>query len=152
MKKFFVIAAAVLLAACGARDEPGDYLKIIGGGIKFNYKISQATMILMAQQTHPLPKGSKVEAQFEIPGTQTMQTLSWPAVEGQLQYGFESQALNGIMKDTPYKVTLLLVRADGKELDRKETTFESDVNQSDLPDKPLFTGPVYTEPHPENIK
>lgn len=152
MKKFWIVGFALLLAACGESDGPRDYVKIVGGGIKFNYKVSQATMILMAQQTYPLPKDSKVEAIFDIPGTQTRQTLSWPAVQGQLQYGFESQPLTGIMKGTPYKVTLLLVSADGKELDRKETTFESDVNQSDLPDKPLFTGPVYTEPHPENIK
>lgn len=152
MKKILILCTALLLAACGQGDGPGDYLKIIGGGIKFNYKISQATMILMAQQTHPLPKDSKVEAIFDLPGTSDRQTLSWPAAEGQLQYGFESQALTGIVKDKPYKVTLRLVSADGKELDKKETTFSSDVNQSDLPDKPLFTGPVYTEPHIENIK
>jgi hypothetical protein len=152
MKKLVVLPVLLLLAACGESDGPRNYLKITGGGIKFNYRVSEATMVLMAQQTYPLPQGSKVEAQFDIPGKQTRQTVTWPAEEGRLTYGFESQPLQGITKDTPYKVTLLLVSADGKELDRKETTFSSDVDQSELPDKPLFVGPAYTEPHPENIK
>ncbi len=152
MKKLVVLPVLFLLAACGESDGPRNYLKITGGGIKFNYKVSQATMILMAQQTYPLPQGSKVEAQFDIPGTQTRQTVAWPAEQGKLVYGFESQPLKGITKDTPYKVTLLLVSADGKELDRKETTFESDVNQSDLPDQPLITGPAYANPQLQNIK
>ena len=61
--------ACLMLAACGQDDGPKDYLKIAGGGLVFNYRYSQASMIVIAQQKFPLPEGSIVEAQFDLPGT-----------------------------------------------------------------------------------
>jgi hypothetical protein len=148
MKRIAILA--FLLAACG-ESGPIDYLKIAGGGIQFNYRVSEASMVVIAQQVHPLPEGSQVEAVFDIPGTNTRESVVLPAMEGKLTYRLQSQKLMNIAKDTPYKVTIRLLDKDGKELDHKDTTYHSDVDQSTLPDKPLVQDPAFT-PNFQNIK
>ena len=148
MKRILILA--FLLAGCG-ESGPVDYLKIAGGGIQFNYRVSEASMVVIAQQVHPLPEGSQVEALFDIPGTNTRESVVLPAMEGKLTYRLQSQKLMNIAKDTPYKVTIRLLDKDGKELDHKDTTYHSDVDQSTLPDKPLVQDPAFT-PNLQNIK
>ena len=148
MKRILILA--FLLAGCG-ESGPVDYLKIAGGGIQFNYRVSEASMVVIAQQVHPLPEGSQVEALFDIPGTNTRESVVLPAMEGKLTYRLQSQKLMNITKDTPYKVTIRLLDKDGKELDHKDTTYHSDVDQSTLPDKPLVQDPAFT-PNLQNIK
>jgi hypothetical protein len=145
-----ILISAFLLTGCGDSG-PVDYLKIAGGGIQFNYRVSEASMIVIAQQVHPLPEGSQVEALFDIPGTNTRESVVLPAMEGKLTYRLQSQKLMNITKDTPYKVTIRLLDKDGKELDHKDTSFHSDVDQSTLPDKPLVQDPAFT-PNFQNIK
>ncbi len=148
MKRILILA--YLLAGCG-ESGPVDYLKIAGGGLQFNYRVSEASMVVIAQQVHPLPEGSEVEALFDIPGTNTRESVVLPAMEGKLTYRLQSQKLMNITKDTPYKVTIRLLDKDGKELDHKDTTYHSDVDQSTLPDKPLVQDPAFT-PNFQNIK
>jgi hypothetical protein len=148
MKRILVLA--LLLAGCG-ESGPVEYLKIAGGGLQFNYRVSEASMVVIAQQVHPLPEGSQVEALFDIPGTNTRESVVLPSMEGKLTYRLQSQKLFNITKNTPYNVTIRLLGKDGKELDKKETAFHSDVDQSELPDKPLVADPAFT-PNFQNIK
>lgn len=148
MKRLLVLA--LLLGGCGDSG-PIDYLKIAGGGLQFNYRVSEASMVVIAQQVHPLPEGSQVEALFDIPGTNTRESVVLPAMEGKLTYRLQSQKLMGITKGGAYNVTIRLLDKDGKELDHKDTTFHSDVDQSTLPDKPLVEDPAFT-PNYQNIK
>jgi len=145
-----IVILAFLLGGCW-ESGPIEYLKIAGGGIQFNYRVSEASMVVIAQQVNPLPEGSKVEALFDIPGTNTRESVVLPSMEGKLTYRLQSQKLMNITKDTPYKVTILLRDKDGKELDRKDTTYHSEVDQSTLPDKPLVDDPAFT-PNFQNIK
>lgn len=127
---------AALLTGCG-EEGPTDYLAIAGGGLTFNYRYSQATMVVVGKQLKPLPEGATVEALFDIPGKKQRESVTRPVQPGKLTYKLESSYLSGIEKGVPLKVTLRLVGADGKELDRDETQYVSDVDQSTLPTKPL---------------
>jgi hypothetical protein len=149
MMKSKLLALALLLAACG-ENVPPEYLKIAGGGIQFNYRVSEASMIVIAQQKQPLPEGSKVEALFDIPGTNTREAVSEPAMPGKLSYSLQSSKMMKITKGGKYKVTIRLLDAKGQELDRKETVYESDQDQSTLPTKPLVDGPALT-PQLQNL-
>ena len=142
---------ALLLAGCG-EDGPPDYLSIVGGGLTFNYRYSQATMVVVGKQMTPMPEGARVEALFDIPGGGAREVVSRPVMQGKLTYKLESSFLKGIKKGEPLKVTLRLVGADGKELDREETQYVSDVDQSTLPTKPLVdpSKPNYV-PQLENL-
>jgi hypothetical protein len=132
----YLVFAAVLLAGCGENGQT-DYMKIAGGGLTFNYRYSEARAVIVGRQVTPLPKGSSVEALFDVPGETRRERVSRPAIEGKLIYKLESSPLMGIKKGVPLKVTLLVIDAAGKEIDREETQYVSDVDQEGLPTKPL---------------
>jgi hypothetical protein len=145
-----MLLTSLLLSGCG-ESGPIEYLKIAGGGLQFNYRVSEASMVVIAQQIHPLPENSKVEALFDIPGTNTRESVMLPSMEGKLTYRLQSQKLFNIKKDEAYKVTIRLLDRDGKVIDSKDTNFRSDVDQSTLPDKPLASDHAFT-PNFQNIK
>jgi hypothetical protein len=137
MNRLLLLMVAVILAGCGEAEGPKDYMKIAGGGLTFNYRYSQATMVLVARQMYPLPDGSTIEALFDIPGETTRESVVRPAQKGKLSYKFESKYLTGIKKGVALHVTLRVRDAKGLEIDRDETQFTSDIDQDNLPSKPL---------------
>ena len=137
MMRLLLLCSALMFSACGEDSGPKDYLKIAGGGITFNYRYSQAGMVVIAQQKYPLPEGSTVEAQFDLPGQNARQTVSLPALAGKLTYKLQSDPLTGLKKDGQYNVTIRLIDRDGKQLDRDDKIFTSDEDQANLPTKPL---------------
>lgn len=141
------------LAGCGNDDAPKDYLKIAGGGLTFNYRYSQATSVVVAKQITPLPDGAVVEATFDLPGQQGQERVERPGIAGKLTYKLESSPMTGIRKGEPLRVTLLVRDAKGLVIDRDETRYTSDINQSDLPSKPLVQAdkPNYI-PQLENLE
>jgi hypothetical protein len=74
---------------------------------------------------------------FDIPGETAPERVSRPVITGKLTYKLESKYLTGIKKGVPLKVVLLVIDKEGKELDRDETAYTSDVDQDTLPSKPL---------------
>jgi hypothetical protein len=144
------MGSALLLSGCWEASGPADYLKIIGGGLNFNYRYSQAFMIVVGKQVTPLPEGSTLEAAFQVPGSDTPQIVRSARIEGKLVYKLQTEPVLGIVKGGKYQVTLRLLDKDGKELDRDETVYTSDVDQSTLPTKPLVDGPAYS-PQLENL-
>jgi hypothetical protein len=148
--KCAAIGTALVLSGCWEASGPADYLKIIGGGLNFNYRYSQAFMIVVGKQVTPLPEGSTLEAAFQVPGPDTPQIVRMPRHEGKLVYKLQTEPVLGIVKGGKYQVTLRLLDKDGKEIDRDETVYTSDVDQSNLPTKPLVDGPAYS-PQLENL-
>jgi hypothetical protein len=146
-----LILAGLSLAACGDSG-PKDYIRIAGGGLTFNYRYSQASMVLVGKQMSALPEGGTVEALFDIPGEASPERVSRPVIIGKLTYKMESKFLTGVKKGVPLKVVLRVLDKDGKELDREETAFTSDVDQDTLPTKPLVDpkSPGYV-PQLENL-
>ncbi len=147
----FIMPWAVCLAVAGCGKDEG-YVKIAGGGLTFNYRYSQATMVVVARQVKPPPVGSLLEALFDIPGEQARDVVSRPFMPGKLTYKLESKYLTGIKKGEPLTVTLRVVDPAGQEIDRDETQYTSDVDQSTLPSKPLVdpSRPNYV-PQLENL-
>lgn len=134
------------LGACGS----GNYVKIAGGGISFNYRYSEASMIVIAEQRRPLPQGSVVQALFDVPDSPNRAIVQLPAMEGKLTYKLQTEPLLGFTKGGNYKVTVALIGADGKTIESHDTVYTSDEDQSTLPKKPLVEGLEFT-PHLENL-
>jgi hypothetical protein len=144
LRILLLLALGAAMAGCG--DDPAKpYLKIRGGGFVFNYRYSTLSYGFAARAMKPLPEGSVLEAQFDIPGSSERWTTSWPMIAGKLDYGFESPPLTGVEKGKPYKVTLRLLESKGgKELAVIEKSFTPSMDQSELPSVPLVKpGPGY---------
>ena len=141
----FVICCFLGLALSACKEEaPAPFLKIVGGSFVFNYRYSKMTYGFVARQLKPLPEGSVLEASFDLPDTERKFVITKPVRPGQLQYSFETEALRGVRKDTPYKVQLKLLEANtGKELALIEQVFKSDVDQDTLPTKAPVVGIGY---------
>jgi hypothetical protein len=153
MRGSLLTAVLFSVAACSESQGPNDYIKIAGGGLVFNYRYSQATMVVVIKQVKQLPEGGKLEALFDLPGLTARDVQSRPVLPGKLTYKLESSILEGIKKGEALKVTIRLLDADQKELEIEETSFTSDVDQSTLPSKPLVdpSKPNYV-PQLENLE
>src|SRR5215207_8145426 len=151
MRLAFVICCCLGLVLSACKEEaPTPFLKIVGGSFLFNYRYSKMTYGFVARQLKPLPEGSVLEASFDLPDTERKFVVTKLVKAGQLQYSFETEALRGVRKNTPYKVQLKLLEADtGKELALVEQVFKSDVDQETLPTKAPVVGPGY-QANPEN--
>lgn len=147
-------AVVLLIAACVGEN---DYLKAGGGGFIFNYRNAEATYgIILFPQKDP-PAGATIEVRFENPAGGEPILLS-RAARGGGRIDFETPPVQGVEKDKPYLVVAVLKSAEGKELQRIEKTFKSEVDQSVLPDRPLAIGPGYqrnidesTTPFPQSL-
>ncbi len=146
LRFLLLLIVAALMSACGS----GDYVRIAGGGIAFNYRYSQAFMILIAEQRRPLPAGAMVQALFDVPDSTSRAIVQLPVMEGKLTYKLQTEPLLGFTKGGNYKVTLALIGADGKTIESHDTVYTSDEDQSTLPKKPLVEGLEFT-PHLENL-
>ena len=140
-----LLFAAALLAAC-EDDTARPYLEYAGGGFIFNYRSANHYYGLVVRQKKPLPEGGSLELRFEVPGGTDIQRE--PVSPGRLQYKFQTGDLEGIEAGRPYKVTVLLRDAAGREIERLEKSFATTVDQSKLPAKPLVTGPGYEPAEP----
>lgn len=137
-----IMATMALLVLAACKDDSAPYLEFAGGGFVFNYRIADDYYGFVARAKKSLPEGGKVEAQFELPSGGP-EIVSQDVTEGQIQYVFRSSNLRGIVKDHPYKAVLLLRDKTGTEVARYERTFQTDADQTTLPDRPLVVGPGY---------
>ena len=146
MKKYLVLLfclAGLVLAACD--NQAGKpYVKIVGGGFVFNYRYSTYIYGFVVKPLRPLPAGGVLEASFDLPDSDEKFVATLPVQEGKTQYLFESKPLQGVKKDTPYKVRLRLVEeGSGKELALLEKDYKTTVDQSTLPTKAPVKGIGY---------
>jgi hypothetical protein len=139
------VGLAVLLSGC-EDDAAKPYLEFVGGGFIFNYRTANHYYGFVVRQKKPLPEGSRLEVQFEVPGGPA-QIVVQPARSGQLQYVFQTGDLDGIVKGHSYKASLrILDGTTGAEIAKYEKSFKTDVDQSALPEDPLVVGPGYQKP------
>jgi hypothetical protein len=132
MRRLAVLALGLAASACVDHSR---YLELGGGGFIFNYRDATAIYGVVIVARRDPPSGATIEASFEDPAGGDA------ARKGRMD--FETPPLTGIKKGIPYHVVVVLHAADGAELARLEKDFQSDVDQSALPERPLAIGPGY---------
>jgi hypothetical protein len=147
LTRFLQIAAvAALLGGC---EDNRPMFKIVGGGFMFNYRYAKATYGFVVRPQKPLPAGSILEASFDLPDSDQKYVVREPSFPGKLQYGFETEALHGIKKKTPYTVKLRLLEAGTeRELAAITQVYMSDIDQEGLPTKAPVQGIGYAPAPP----
>jgi hypothetical protein len=133
-----------LIPALSACADESPYLELGGGGFVFNYRNAVATYGVILHPRRDPPAGAVIEATFENPSGGEAFVLSRPA-RGGGRIAFETPGLEGVEKDRPYHVVIVLRSAAGDELQRIERDYVSELDQSVLPERPLAIGPGYQE-------
>lgn len=142
---------AAVLAACGAdQDSDKPYLKFLGGGFIFNYRLAQADYGFVAGVKRPLPSGAILEAEFEDPGGGTPIIVRHSTKWGRTSYTFRTPPVRGVKAKRDYHVELRVVDPNSNQVIARYTkTYRSDVDQDILPETPTVVGPGH-QPAPRN--
>jgi hypothetical protein len=138
------LAAALLVSACRDAGNEGDLFEIGGKLFVFNYRIATATYLVNLVPLRPIQDAQTAVVSFEDPAGGAdivVRQKIWPATT---KTTVESPPVNCIVKGRRYAVSIRIEAADGKVLQRIETTMASSQDQNVLPDRPLVVGPLYT--------
>jgi hypothetical protein len=136
-------ALAGALALPTACSESGDYLAVAGGGFVFNYRLAEAEYGIALKPMRDLPADSSIETTFENPSGGEPFVIRKDGPFNPIRVAFDTPALDGVVKDRPYRVVVVLRDAGGATLQRIEKTFTSQLDQTALPERPLAIGPGY---------
>ena len=152
--KGLLTTAGVLLAVLFAigwmtREDPADkpYLRIVGGGFIFNYRVADAFYGFTAIVQRPLPTGSIVEASFEDPAGGAphvvRQRIGGPEMT---RFAMRSPPVRGVEASRPYQVAIrILDREERHVLWTHRADFRSQLSDAVMPDQPLTIGPGYAK-------
>lgn len=148
------VALVAMLLAVGwmTREDPATkpYLKILGRGFMFNYRVADVTYGFTAMVIRPLPVGSVIEADFEDPRGGAPMTVRKRVGTDTVRYGFQSPPVRGVEAGRRYRVTLRVLDREEKERLWADTfTVTSQIGDEIVPDEPLTIGPGYS-PNPDS--
>ena len=150
--------ARLLAAACAllvplfavgwlTRQDPAEtpWLRILGGGFIFNYRVAEVYYGFTAAVARPLPTGSIVEAAFEDPGGGPPLLVRQRVGGAEMtRLSLRSPPVRGVAADRDYHVRLRVLDRDGAHLLwSDELAFRSGISDSVVPDVPLTVGPGY---------
>ncbi len=147
-----LVASAALLVPLFAlgwltREDPAEkpYLKVVGGGFMFNYRIADVYYGFTAVVQRPLPTGTIIEASFEDPGGGTPHVVRERVGGAEAtQYSMRSPNVRGVEAGKPYHVAIRVMDREEKGLIwSHEMQFTSQISDSVVPDQPLTIGPGY---------
>jgi hypothetical protein len=135
-----VLLATLAAVAC---SEKGDYLSVAGGGFMFNYRIAEASYGIALTPMRDLPADGVIEATLENPSGEAPFVMRKEGPFNPTRIAFQTPALQGVVKDHPYKVTVVLKDGAGEVLQTIEKSYASELDQTVLPERPLVVGPGY---------
>lgn len=139
---------SVALAGCRESGREGEFFELSGRLFVFNYRVATVRYMVTLKPLKPAGEGEVAVASFENPAGGepiVVHQKIWPMND---KLTIESPPLECVVKDRPYKVSIVIEDAQGKQKQAIETTMASSQDQSALPDKPLAVGPFY-DPNPE---
>jgi hypothetical protein len=147
------IGFLVVLFAVGwvTREDPAEkpYLKVLGGGFMFNYRVADVYYGFTAAVQKPLSTGSIIEARFEDPGGGSPHVVRVRVGTATNRYVLRSPPVRGVEAGQPYGVDVIIYDRSGREeLWRDRLTFTSRISDGVVPERPLTIGPGYT-PNPD---
>ncbi len=146
------VLALLLAAGWLTREDPASkpYLKILGSGFIFNYRVADVYYGFTVLVQRPLPTGSIIEATFEDPAGGTGHVVRTRVGTDTARYSLRSPPVRGVEKDKPYKVAIrVLDREERAVLWRDSVSVRSQIGDAVVPDRPLTVGPGYARNPPE---
>ncbi|WEX09514.1 hypothetical protein [Chelativorans sp. AA-79] len=140
------LCAVLFVAGWFSREDPSDkaYLKIMGGGFMYNYRIADVYYGFTAQVVRPLASGSIIEASFEDPAGGPPHTVSERVSTMTDRYSLRSPSIRGVEAGKAYRVAIRVYDRKRKQLLwEAERSYKSQISDTIVPDAPLTVGPGY---------
>jgi hypothetical protein len=139
-----VVLFVICFALFGCRDESRlSYLELSGRSFIFNPRVNSATYVITLAVLKTIPEGARVTARFENPAGGTELVTERKVFANQTKIALESENLMCVKAGKRYTFTVSLQSEDGKELQKINSSLESSLDQSVMPDAPLVIGPAY---------
>jgi len=136
-----VLLAGLLLSAC--QREAEDYITIKGKVFIFNIRVARAFYMLTLNRLPTTPDGAVVVAEFEDPSGGPPLVKEQKVFPKMTRIDLQSPDVNCVVTGKPYKIKITLRSADGKALQTIDTTLNSTLDETMLPEKALVEGAKY---------
>jgi hypothetical protein len=143
MRHLGALALVALLFAACTDEARQSYLSLSGRLFIFNPRVASATYVVTLAINKSPPAGSRVIATFDNPAGGPQLVVDQKIFPAQEKLSLESPNLICIKKGRRYAFQVVLKDAAGQELQRVESSIESTLDQSIMPDAPLVQGPAY---------
>lgn len=152
LKRVLAFASALIavLFAIGwlTREDPAElpYLKLVGGGFIYNYRVADVYYGFTAAVLKPIPTGSVVEATFDNPAGGApfvvRQRMGGPEM---VRFAMRSPSLRGVKAGHAYRVLIRILDREEEQtvLWRHMAEFRSQIGDDIVPNEPLTIGPGY---------
>jgi len=144
MKRLVIIPTllvSVLFASC--QREAEDYITIKGKVFIFNIRVARAFYMLTLNRLPTTPDGAVVVAEFEDPSGGPPLVKEQKVFPKMTRIDLQSPDVNCVVTGKPYKIKITLKAADGTALQTIETTLNSTLDATMLPEKALVAGAKY---------
>jgi hypothetical protein len=136
-----VLLAGLLLSAC--QREAEDYITIKGKVFIFNIRVARAFYMLTLNRLPATPDDAVVVAEFEDPAGGPPLVREQKVFPKMTRIDLQSPDVNCVVTGKPYKIKITLRNADGEALQTIDTTLNSTLDETMLPEKALVLGAKY---------
>ncbi|UVC10656.1 hypothetical protein IHQ71_08755 [Rhizobium sp. TH2] len=136
-----ILLAGLLLSAC--QREPEDYITIKGKVFIFNIRVARAFYMLTLNRLPTTPDDAVVVAEFEDPSGGPPLIKKQKVFPKMTRIDLQSPDVNCVVTGKAYKIKITLKSADGEELQTIDTTLNSTLDETMLPEKALVLGAKY---------
>lgn len=140
------LVAVLFGVGWATRQDPAEspYLKILGGGFMFNYRVAEVYYGFSAAIMRPLPTGSIIEAAFQDPAGGPAHLVRQRVGTDSERYSLRSPPVRGVKAGTPYHVAIRVMdREETAVVWRHDMVFKSQLDDTIMPDEPMTVGPGY---------
>jgi hypothetical protein len=144
MRRFVIIIpllVGALLTNC--QREPEDYITIKGKVFIFNIRVASAFYMLTLNRLPTTPDDAVVVAEFEDPAGGPPLVKEQKVFPKMTRIDLQSPDLNCVVTGKAYKIKIMLKSADGEALQTIDTTLNSTLDETMLPEKALVKGAKY---------
>jgi hypothetical protein len=139
MPIFFALVAGI--AGCQRAAE--DYITINGKVFIFNIRYGRAFYMLTLNRLPAAPDDAVVVAEFENPAGGAPLVKEQKIFPKMTRIDLQSPDVDCVVTGKPYAIHIVLKSAEGETLQAIDTTLESTLDSTMLPEKALVEGPAY---------
>lgn len=144
MKKLIIIPAllaGLMLSAC--QREAEDYVTVKGKVFIFNVRLARAFYMLTLNRLEAMPDDAVVIAEFEDPAGGPPLVKEQKVFPKMARIDLQSPDVNCVVTGKPYKIKITVRSGRGETLQTINTTLNSTLDATMLPEIPPFDAPYY---------